>query len=262
MSFFLLCFLSSFSALVRFTYGANSGCGGVINLRTSSVNQGTTMRSLDADSDGHYEPNLNCQWLVAGRQGKNVRLRFTEFDVESAQNETGVFCWDYIEVRDGDGPYSPLIGRYCGNGSPPTVDTTRNFMWIKFFSDSTDNRVGFTASVSNVEPVCGSHEVINVSSTVPQTLVSPNFPRNYPPNVRCQWVLTAADRYQKIHVRFVDLSMEDSPRCGNDFIRLEDEDNRLPVSHGGENGSLVVSTTSSYTFRYRWRRVSMNMSFD
>ncbi len=37
-------------------------------------------------------------------------------------------------------------------------------MWIKFFSDSTDNRAGFTASVANVEPVCGSHEVINVTS--------------------------------------------------------------------------------------------------
>ncbi len=92
---------SSFSALVRFTYGSAQGCGGVIDLRSSSVNQGTTLRSLDADADGNYEPDLNCQWLVAGRQGKNVRLRFTgsTFNVEKSQNETDVTCWDYVEVK-------------------------------------------------------------------------------------------------------------------------------------------------------------------
>ncbi len=29
----------------------------------------------------------------------------------------------------------------------------------------------------------------------------------------------------------------------------------MPVSHGGENGSLVVSTENNYYFRARWRRV-------
>ncbi len=58
-------------------------------------------------------------------------------------------------------------------------------------------------------------------------MVSPNFPRNYPSNVRCQWVLTATDRWSKIHLRFRDISLEQSDRCGADYIRLEDENNRV-----------------------------------
>ena len=101
-------------------------------------------------------------------------------------------------------------------------------MWIKFFSDSTDQRSGFSASVANAEPVCGSQEVINVTSfTETSLLTSPDFPRNYPANVRCRWVLTSATRSDKIRIRFVDLSVEQSRRCGNDYLRIEDAGGRV-----------------------------------
>lgn len=165
---------------------------------------------------------------MVGREGKNVRIRFagSAFNVERSQNDTDVTCWDYVEVRDGDGPYSPLIGRFCGDSPPADVASTRNFLWVKFFSDSTDSRAGFTASVANVNPVCGSHEVVNVTAEARQ-LVSPGFPSNYPANARCRWVLSAVDRRDKVHIKFVDLNLEQSDRCEKDFIRLEDQNNMV-----------------------------------
>jgi hypothetical protein len=81
--------------LIRFTYGPNQGCGGNIDLRNSAS---SVVQSLDADNDGLYEPNLNCQWLVLAQPNKVIRLTFSQFNVETTQNDTDTTCWDYLEV--------------------------------------------------------------------------------------------------------------------------------------------------------------------
>jgi hypothetical protein len=69
------------------------------------------------------------------------------------------------QVRDGNGPFSPLIGRYCGNTAPAAVRSSSNFLWVKFLSDATTSKSGFVATVTNVDPVCGSHNVLNVTNS-------------------------------------------------------------------------------------------------
>ncbi len=87
-----------FRAYIRFSYGPLQGCGGNIDLTGDSTTG--EIRSLDANRDGKYEPNLNCHWVVIGRDGKNVRMSFaSQFAVERAVNDTHETCWDYIEVR-------------------------------------------------------------------------------------------------------------------------------------------------------------------
>ena len=85
-------------AIARFTYGSVQGCGGKINV-TNSAN--VQIQSYDANNDGNYEPEMNCQWMVTGEPGKVLKLTFTTFNIEQDQNNTLVQCWDYIEVRDG-----------------------------------------------------------------------------------------------------------------------------------------------------------------
>ena len=67
--------------------------------------------SIDFFSGSNYLPYLNCHWTVTAPAGKIVKLRFTEFSLERRHNGTDHLCWDYVEVRDGEGPYSPIIGR-------------------------------------------------------------------------------------------------------------------------------------------------------
>ena len=70
------------------------------------------------------------------------------------------------QVRDGNGPFSPLIGRYCGTTAPSSVRSSSNFLWVKFLSDATTAKSGFVATLTNVDPVCGSHGVLNASTSV------------------------------------------------------------------------------------------------
>lgn len=142
-----------FSATIRFTYGSQQGCGG--NIQATST-ETTQIQSLDADRDGNYEPELNCQWVVTGEPGKVLKLTFSLFNIERDVNATSITCWDYVEIRDGFSPFSPLNGHYCGTTAPRPITTSNNFMWIKFYSDSTTNQRGFVATVQSVDPICGS----------------------------------------------------------------------------------------------------------
>lgn len=54
--------------------------------------------------------------------------------------------YDYVEVRDGDSMDSRVIGRYCGNESPPPIRSSGDSLRIRFVSDGYNNFDGFFAT--------------------------------------------------------------------------------------------------------------------
>lgn len=66
-----------------------------------------------------YGPHSLCTWYVSGRPGFRLRLHFDEMDIEPTES-----ChFDFVEVRSGHHPTSPLIGRFCGQTQPTDVIT-------------------------------------------------------------------------------------------------------------------------------------------
>jgi tolkin protein len=53
--------------------------------------------------------------------------------------------YDYLEVRDGLLADSPLIGIYCGYKIPGDIHSTSNHLFVKFVSDGSVQKVGFSA---------------------------------------------------------------------------------------------------------------------
>ena len=87
-----------FHAVIRFTYGPQQGCGGDQFIRGTSSK---TIRSHDANNDGKYENEMDCQWLIIGDAGKALKLTFTTFNLEAAgTNPSGEQeCFDFVEVN-------------------------------------------------------------------------------------------------------------------------------------------------------------------
>ena len=54
--------------------------------------------------------------------------------------------YDYVEVRDGHEDESPLIGKYCGYILPEDIKSSSNKLRVKFVSDGTVNKGGFSAA--------------------------------------------------------------------------------------------------------------------
>ncbi|NXN79529.1 ENTK Enteropeptidase, partial [Bombycilla garrulus] len=121
-------------------------------------------------------PNLaSCVWYLNAENGKNIQLHFQVFDLES--------IYDVVEVRDGRGPDSLLLGKtavYTGKGPLPDVFSTTNQMTVILQTDKSTTANGFLANFTtgyhlractDDEHQCGSGECIpldNVCDNEPQ----------------------------------------------------------------------------------------------
>ncbi|KFM62124.1 Cubilin, partial [Stegodyphus mimosarum] len=203
-----------FSAFYYSTYGPSQGCGGMLNTSTGEI------KSVDVDSDGQYESNLDCNWLIMSSSPNQViLLNFTSFNVESSRNNTCVY--DYVELRDGMSKDSPLIGHYCGSTPPSSLITSGNRVTVIFHTNDAINLAGFTIKYSLIPSPCGSTALTSLSSA--QNLTSPHYPSPYPINLRCSWVIskntsTAYSYYEglvQISINEIDIP------CNGDYVEIQ-----------------------------------------
>ncbi|CAN8020366.1 unnamed protein product [Ixodes persulcatus] len=89
-----------------------------------------------------YRPNKECVWKITVPVNYQVALKFQSFEVENHDN----CVYDYLEVRDGHEAGSPLLGKFCGYRTPDDQRSSSNKMLVKFVSDSSVNKPGFSAT--------------------------------------------------------------------------------------------------------------------
>ena len=67
--------------------------------------------------------------------------------IDNLQIENHDNCaYDYVVIRNGHSADSPLIGLYCGYKLPPDIQSTSNKLYVRFASDSTVQKGGFSAT--------------------------------------------------------------------------------------------------------------------
>lgn len=106
---------------------------------------------VDLDGVGHlespnypeeYQSNKECVWRLTVPQDYQVALKFQSFEIESHDN----CVYDYVEIIDGHEADSKSIGKYCGYKIPPDIRSTGNKLLVKFVSDSSVQKPGFSAT--------------------------------------------------------------------------------------------------------------------
>ena len=122
--FFLLRFFSNYFASgmgFQIEYSAYSfTCGGNFN------NQSGT---LSSPLYPNPYPTADCVYLISQPNGTYVNISFLTMDIDCQGTPS-----DYIEMRDGNSEDSPLMARFCGNGSkvPEFMQTTQNHLRIRW----------------------------------------------------------------------------------------------------------------------------------
>ncbi|XP_060688816.1 enteropeptidase [Hemiscyllium ocellatum] len=107
-------------------------CGGPLELREPN----TTFSSINFPKN--YVNNASCTWYLIADKGKNIQLHFEDFNLEN--------IFDVLEIRDGRGKDSLLMGVYTGHRSLNDLFSTRSEMTVFFTSDETATRSGFQAN--------------------------------------------------------------------------------------------------------------------
>lgn len=184
-----------------------------------------------------YDEAGECIFKVVSEPMSTVKIVFDEMHLSPCdpdRNRTSCDC-DYVEVLDGNGPFSEVIGRYCGHDSPPIVYSTQSGVYMRFVTDSIKSSTGFKATISMTESPCGIRPYRNFTGneTNWDFLVAPIAPggKKYLPNIRCMWIAEAP--YGKIfEIQFEKFDLEDSENCANDSLTLEDSNVKEFIAEG------------------------------
>uniref|UniRef100_A0A672L2L1 Metalloendopeptidase n=1 Tax=Sinocyclocheilus grahami TaxID=75366 RepID=A0A672L2L1_SINGR len=197
-----------------------------------------------------YRPNKVCMWKIIVPQGFHVGLIFQSFEIEKHDN----CAYDYLELRDGDSENSPLLGRFCGYEKPDNIKSSSNQLWMKFVSDGSVNKAGFSANFfkeidecsrpdnGHCEQRCvntlGSYHCAcdpgyeltpdrrsctaacgGFISKLNSSFTSPGWPQEYPPNKNCVWQLIAPVQY-RITLLFDVFEIEGNDVCKYDYVEV------------------------------------------
>ena len=98
-----------------------------------------------------YNSSTDCVWQIKVPEGYRIKITFKTFHLQGVDNKKG--CLDYVDLRDGDSPFSTFIGRFCGDNNPRVVTSTSTSFRVIFHSSSSHSEasaVGFSASYETV----------------------------------------------------------------------------------------------------------------
>ncbi|XP_066250457.1 protein tolkin-like [Euwallacea similis] len=206
-----------------------------------------------------YLPSKECVWQISVAEQFQVAIQFVSFDLEHH-----VDCsYDFVSIHSGFGEKSTHVSTFCGSFIPDHQVSTGNQMTVRFFSDKTNQKGGFSAKIfaefNECEHIehgceqlcintlgsfqCGCKSGFELHSDkrscidacggtfkAPNgSLTSPSFPELYPPKKRCVWQIVAPPQYV-IFLNFTHLDIE-----GNNY---EDQ----PCEYDHVNVSSLLTT--------------------
>ncbi|RXM28822.1 Ovochymase-2 [Acipenser ruthenus] len=178
-----------------------------------------------------YENNEMCVWSIHVPEEKYILLKFLRFDLEEDTSCNS----DYLAVfAEAD----LLIGRFCGSVSPLPILIGSSSVTLKFMSDISNYRTGFSMTYKAVEPDsqlgsgCGSVAVLLAEGIIQ----SMHYPQLYNNKADCHWVIYAPENYA-IELVFEDFELEQSTDCAYDSLKV----------YGDVAGSEEIATLCGLT---------------
>ncbi|XP_031562170.1 tolloid-like protein 2 [Actinia tenebrosa] len=201
-----------------------------------------------------YPRFTDCTWKIVAPPGYIVKVEFSSFSLIKVPD-----CeLDFVELSDGAFHSGINLGKYCGTiASARTIYSITSGLTVHFVATayySKDPRDGFVARYQILKQKssgpCTDSNPSNEMSGQGGTLLSPNYPFNYPSNKRCTWVITPLKGQ---HLQFSTLGFHLKPSTS---YSCQDTDH-LEVRRGttaagtlvgsfcGVNGPIVIYASDS-----------------
>ncbi|KAK1331992.1 hypothetical protein QTO34_007669, partial [Cnephaeus nilssonii] len=100
---------------------------------------------LSPDYPEGYGNNLNCIWTIISDPGSRIHLSFNDFDLESQ--------FDFLAVKDGDSPDSPILGTFTGAEVPSHLTSNSHILRLEFQADHSMSGRGFNITYNNAQMI-------------------------------------------------------------------------------------------------------------
>ncbi|XP_033150281.1 cubilin homolog [Drosophila busckii] len=199
---------------------------------------------------GQYAPDLDCSVVFKAPPGYRLSIEFRSFHLELSARCTD----DFVELRDGAGPFADDMGRFCGQQLPPNLSSSRNALFLRFVTDQTVSDMGFELLVEAKPLQCGN-ALIKYDGKAPMELHSPtptSTPRGAAANgqdhVSCLWKIESD---VDLHVQFLSVDLEPANAngsCLNNYLKFYTGEDAQLVEQG--YGSEVVFSGTQHPSMY------------
>lgn len=196
-----------------------------------------------------YPSNRNCTIIVHVDNGLQIRLKVKKFQLEH-RGELNGKCFDYLEIRNGRRPDSPLIGTFCGAGTLPDIVSHSNYLFFQFVSDASMSSRGFEIYYEAVSTGCGGTLVADSGS-----IESPDYPNHYYSNTNCEWKIRVSEgSLVSVYIVAIDIEKPHEGKCAFDYLEFFDGENDGARSLGrfcndmSELSSNRINSSSNYLF--------------
>ncbi|XP_070543219.1 CUB and sushi domain-containing protein 1-like [Ptychodera flava] len=256
--------------------------------------------SITVNTPGYpmpYANNLRCQWITYAENGGVLFVEFRDFSTD--------LCCDFLSAGVGDSPgnETAVIWEHSGTALPEDYYASGS-TWMRFSSNSDVSFRGFQAVISDIgitdscTGLCGEYNTAfscsctddcfltddccldyfevcagncTYSITVPigekSTVMSPNYPNQYPANARCEWILYNAIG-NRLFVEFHDFLTEptyDLLSAGNGDIPSQNTSviwmhsgTEIPADYVSSGDSVWFMFYSDHAFNYRGFHIAVH----
>lgn len=144
-------------------------CGGILSASNGNVSS--------PNFPGLYPYDTECTWLIVVSKGSSVLLTFHHFELEYHTD----CAYDYIKIYNGiSEDEGNLLGKFCGDVSPPQFSSSWNVMSIIFHSDRHVARKGFSVGYRKGEECNWRFQVQYqlICSWLQQTIITTSVCKN------------------------------------------------------------------------------------
>ncbi|CAH0721455.1 unnamed protein product, partial [Brenthis ino] len=215
-------------------------CGAVITANSDGVISNDNFIS-------HHK--TNCTWVIkAPNLEDKLKLTISHISIpKSTDIITNRQCHSsYLKVFDGDDETAPLIEEFCGRKVPPAIISQGSTMTIQL-GTYTDTLSGqFSAHYSTLTSSCGGH-----LSSEEGAIASPNYPRSYPSNADCEWILSTAPG-NRVYITFENFDLGYSENCNEDYLEIRENDGggQLLAVYCGHDIPINTTTGSKLYLKF------------
>ncbi len=160
----LVVFVSDYSNRMQGFSASYTSTGSPYCSGTTIFNTTDWGNLSDGSGTSNYCNNIDCRYLIQPPQATSVTFNFTNFDVEPISTD-GYTIYDAVEIYDGTSTSAPLLGRFAGNSLPPSVTSTGGSMYLRFFSDISVTKPGWSGYyTSTTTNYCSGTTTLTASS--------------------------------------------------------------------------------------------------
>lgn len=122
-----------------------------------------------------YSKDSECMWTIVVAPQDTIELRFHEFHLENS----GSCNYDFVEIRQGRTPVSPLIGKYCASTIISPFTSTGNSLFIRLVTDGTVNEKGFRATWRRISLYIPTTPTTQPATTTQATIAPPESKQRF-----------------------------------------------------------------------------------